>query len=349
MTTALRLQDVTARLGGTEILHGVSMDVRPGEFVTLLGPSGSGKTTTLNVIAGLTPVTAGHVLFDEESVEDRPPQDRNISVVFQSYALFPHMTVEANVAFPLLARGRGKAERLEVARRMLELVRLPGMERRRITSLSGGQQQRVALARALAAEPALLLLDEPLAALDKQLRESMQVEIKRLQGEVGVTTIAVTHDQTEALTMSDRVAIMRDGRIEQFATPEDLYRRPASTFVAQFLGEANLLPVGAGRLAGFGTPTDATGMAVLRPEDLRLAEDGETGVLEGRLRLKSFQGSRFRLEVDHPETGSLVVSIPPDTDVSGLTPDAPVRLACRRPETLHVIPDPAGEPVGVGA
>jgi putative spermidine/putrescine transport system ATP-binding protein len=336
MTVSLRLEDIRVTLGGNEILHGVSMDVPAGEFVTLLGPSGSGKSTTLNVIAGLAAPDSGRVLFDGEPVTDLEPHGRDIGVVFQSYALFPHMTVVDNVAFPLLTRRRPKAERRAAARQMLELVQLSGMERRRPASLSGGQQQRVALARALAAQPRLLLLDEPLAALDRQLRESMQMEIKRLQSQLGVTTIAVTHDQGEALTMSDRLAIMRDGQIEQYGTPEDLYRRPASAFVATFLGEANLIPVTGGRLAGFGTDADGTGTAVLRPEDIRLAS-GHGPALEGVLRMKVFQGSRFRLEVDHPEVGKLVVSVPAETDTSALTPGCNVRLACGSPGAPHVI------------
>jgi putative spermidine/putrescine transport system ATP-binding protein len=338
MTVSLRLDDIHVTLGRNEVLRGVSMDVAAGEFVTLLGPSGSGKSTTLNVIAGLTSARSGQVLFDGEPVTDMEPHSRDIGVVFQSYALFPHMTVGENVAFPLLTRRRPKTERSETARRMLDLVQLSGMEGRRPASLSGGQQQRVALARALASGPRLLLLDEPMAALDRQLRESMQVEIKRLQSKVGVTTIAVTHDQTEALTMSDRVAIMRDGRIEQFGTPEDLYHRPASRFVATFLGEANLVPVADGRLAGFGTPADGKGTAVLRPEQLRLADPGEPA-LEGALRLKLFQGSRFRLEVNHPQVGTLVVTLPSETDVSGLSAGSEVRVACGRSTVPHVIED----------
>ncbi|MER5183909.1 ABC transporter ATP-binding protein [Streptomyces sp. NPDC002896] len=329
MTVSLRLDDIHVTLGGNKILHGVSMDIKAGEFVTLLGPSGSGKSTTLNAVAGLAQPDSGAVLFDGEDVTRVPPHSRDIAVVFQSYALFPHMTVAENVAFPLLTQGRPKRERLATAERMLELVRLPGMGGRRPAQLSGGQQQRVALARALAAEPRVLLLDEPMAALDRGLRESMQVEIKRLQSSLGITTVAVTHDQTEALTMSDRVAIMRDGRIEQFGTPEELYQRPASEFIATFLGEANLVRVTDGKLAGFGVPVSGTGTAVLRPEDLRIAEhDGSGPALEGVLRLKVFQGARFRLEVEHSELGTLVVSLPGDADVSGLSHGSAVRLSC---------------------
>jgi putative spermidine/putrescine transport system ATP-binding protein len=333
MSVSLRLDDVRVTLGGTEVLHGVSMDVAAGEFVTLLGPSGSGKSTTLNVIAGLTIPDSGAVSFDDEPVTGLGASERDIGFVFQSYALFPHMTVEDNVAFPLLTRRRPKSERREVAARMLELVQLAGTGKRRPASLSGGQQQRVALARALAAEPRLLLLDEPLAALDRQLRETMQVELKRLQEKVGVTTIAVTHDQTEALTMSDRVAVMRDGRIEQFGTPEDLYRRPVSRFVATFLGEANLIP--GDMISAFGCRTDGTGTAMLRPEDIRLA-NGTGPALSGVLKMKAFQGSRFRLEVDHPSVGTVVVTVTPSAEVSALSQGCDVRLSAAHAEP-HLI------------
>ncbi|MFE2431936.1 ABC transporter ATP-binding protein [Streptomyces sp. NPDC059373] len=348
MTVALTIEDVHVELGRNQVLRGVSLDVRAGEFVTLLGPSGSGKSTTLNVVAGLERVSAGHVLFDGAEVASVPPQDRGIGVVFQSYALFPHMTVGENIAFPLLTRHRPKAERRETVRKMLELVQLPDLESRKVAALSGGQQQRVALARALAADPRLLLLDEPMAALDKQLRESMQTEIRRLQRQVGITTIAVTHDQTEALTMSDRVAVMRDGRIDQYDAPEALYRAPASTFVARFLGDANLIPVQQGRLDGFGTAAGRpAGTAVLRPEDLTLLDADESGgCVEGRLTLKSFQGTRIRLEAQHPALGTLIAHVPPHTDVSALAEGSPVRLGCRDPKAVHVIPPETDAPAG---
>ena len=211
--------------------------------------------------------------FDDTSVAHQPSHDRDIGMVFQSYALFPHMTVGQNIEFAL-ARAQGPTWRPAGDRGAVARPRpAPGDDGRPITSLSGGQQQRVALARALAPNPSVLLLDEPMAALDKQLRELMQVEIKRIQREVGVTTVAVTHDQTEAMTMSDRVAIMRDGEIEQLDTPEELYRRPTTVFAARFLGEANLLPVAEGRLVGFDAPVSAReGTAVVRPEELALAE-----------------------------------------------------------------------------
>ncbi|ROO89125.1 putative spermidine/putrescine transport system ATP-binding protein [Actinocorallia herbida] len=340
MTVSVRLDDVHVTLGGNHILRGVSLDIAQGEFVTLLGPSGSGKSTTLNVIGGLTDTSGGDVMFDTERVNDVPPHSRDVGVVFQSYALFPHLSVGENVAFPLLTRRRPRKERTETALRMLELVQLGEMADRKVASLSGGQRQRVAIARALAASPRLLLLDEPMAALDRQLRETMQMEIKRLHARLGLTTIAVTHDQTEALTMSDKVAIMKDGLIEQYGTPEDLYHRPATRFVATFLGEANLVPVEGGRLAGFGAPYAASGTAVLRPEDLCLVGDGDGGDgIDGVLRLKVFQGSRFRLEVDHPEAGTLIVSLPPSVDASGLTEGGKVRIGLSHAAPRHVIGD----------
>ena len=340
MTVALSVTDVEVTLGANHVLKGVSLDVQPGEFVTLLGASGSGKSTLLNVIAGLQAVDAGHVAFDGKNVERLAPQKRNVGVVFQSYALFPHLNIGDNVAFPLLAARRPVKERRGVAEEMLSLVQLPGMADRSPASLSGGQRQRVALARALAASPGILLLDEPMAALDKQLREQMQVEITRIQRKVGITTVSVTHDQTEALTMSDRVAIMHEGRLVQVATPEDLYRRPVNAYVASFLGEANLLPVSDGVLVDdtSGLIVDAT--AVLRPEDMSVVAPGEATPawsVEGVVRLVSFQGSRYRLELVTPYGRKVVASLSPSTDLSALAVGSRVRLACRAPERVHLI------------
>ena len=347
MTVSLSLEDVRVVLGGNEILHGVSLDVAPGEFVTLLGPSGSGKTTTLNVIAGLEDATAGHVRFDGKPVERRPPPDRDIGFVFQSYALFPHMTVGQNVSFGLETRKVPKAERRAAVSRVLDLVQLPGMADRQVRSLSGGQQQRIALARALAPNPSVLLLDEPMAALDKQLRETMQIEIKRIQAEVGVTTVAVTHDQTEAMTMSDRVAIMRDGVLEQIDAPEVLYRKPATLFAAKFLGEANLWPVAEGRLAGFGAAASARqGTAVVRPEDLTLASRRGADAPTTRVRIvsSSFQGTRYRVAAEHPQLGTVLASMPSDVDPVELAPGIEIDIACCEPHRIHVIQDASPAP-----
>jgi len=350
MTIALSISDVNVTLGRNHVLKGVDLDVAPGEFVTLLGASGSGKSTLLNVIAGLQSVDSGHVAFDGVNVEGRPPQKRNVGVVFQSYALFPHMSIGENVAFPLRARRRPQAERWAVAEEMLELVKLPGMADRSPLSLSGGQRQRVALARALAARPGILLLDEPMAALDKQLREHMQVEITRIQREVGITTVSVTHDQTEALTMSDRVAIMRDGVLIQVATPEDLYRRPADAYVAGFLGEANLLPVCGGRIVE--DAVGAEGTAVLRPEDLTLVPAGAATTawsVEGTVTLLSFQGSRFRLELLTDAGSRIVCTLPPAVDVAQVAVGSRARLACQDAGRVHIIADPAATALSLAA
>ena len=237
-----RLSDIEKRYDNVGAVRGVSLDIRSGEFLTLLGPCGSGKTTTLMMIAGFETPNAGDIAIDGHVGGRLPPYRRNIGMVFQNYALFPHMTVAENIGFPLKQRGVAKARR---ARRLvaeaLELVRLPGYERRYPRQLSGGQQQRVALARAIVFEPRLLLMDEPLGALDKQLRENLQLEMRRLHADLGITFIYVTHDQEEALTMSDRVAVMNEGLVAQVGTPEDLYDRPCDRFVAAFIGEFNFL------------------------------------------------------------------------------------------------------------
>ncbi|TAJ48085.1 MAG: ABC transporter ATP-binding protein [Herbiconiux sp.] len=354
MTVALDIDDVRVTLGHNEVLKGVSLSVQPGEFVTLLGASGSGKSTLLNVIAGLQKIDSGHVLFDGENVERRSPQKRNVGFVFQSYALFPHMTVGENVSFPLLAARRPAKERAAVARETLELVQLGGMADREPASLSGGQRQRVALARAIAANPRVLLLDEPMAALDKQLREHMQVEIKSIQRRVGITTIAVTHDQTEALTMSDRVAIMHDGCFVQMAAPTELYRHPATEYVAKFLGEANLVPLYDGRILPVDGEEQKTGTAVIRPEDLEvlpLDAPAMAWSFDGIVRVVSFQGDRFRIEMDTSDGRVLVCTLPSTADVSLLVPGLPARLACTDPERVHIIfpPEILAQPLAVGS
>ena len=325
MSTNVRIEALTVHLSGTRILHEVSLEVPAGSFVTLLGPSGSGKTTTLNVLAGFAPASAGQVLLDDQPIEGLPAHRRDIGFVFQSYALFPHLTVEQNVEFALLARKVPRARRRELVAGALELVRLPGLGARPVGSLSGGQQQRIALARALVFGPSLLLLDEPLAALDKQLRETMQIELKRIQRETGTTTIAVTHDQGEALSMSDLVAIMNHGRIEQVGTPEEVYRRPATRFVAEFLGDANLLAVRSGRVELFGLPVQgaADGTTVIRPEDLVLADRGSPGAaVQATVTSVLYQGSRLRLSasVAGHERPLLVSTVPgelPETPSPG--------------------------------
>ncbi|HEX2434652.1 MAG TPA: ABC transporter ATP-binding protein, partial [Gaiellaceae bacterium] len=227
--------------GEVSAVDGVDLAVAPGEFFTLLGPSGSGKTTTLRLIAGFERPDSGRILLSGRDVSGRPPYDRDVNTVFQDYALFPHMTVEQNVGYGLMVKSVRKAERAQRVGEALEMVRLAGLGSRRPAQLSGGQRQRVALARAIVNRPRVLLLDEPLGALDLKLRQEMQLELKRIQQEVGITFIYVTHDQEEALTMSDRLAVFRDGRIEQVGTPAGVYEHPESEFVAGFVGVSNVL------------------------------------------------------------------------------------------------------------
>ncbi|THD73763.1 ABC transporter ATP-binding protein [Thalassobius vesicularis] len=227
--------------GETLVVKDLNLSMPKGEFLTMLGPSGSGKTTCLMMLAGFETATHGEILLDGKPINNIPPHKRGIGMVFQNYALFPHMTVAENLSFPLEVRGMGKSEREEKIKRALDMVQMGAFGNRRPAQLSGGQQQRIALARALVFQPELVLMDEPLGALDKQLREHMQFEITRLAHELGITTVYVTHDQTEALTMSDRVAVFDDGRIQQLAPPDVLYEEPQNSFVAQFIGENNTL------------------------------------------------------------------------------------------------------------
>ena len=258
----IRLEGVTKLYGLVAAADGVDLAVAQGEFVTILGPSGSGKTTLLSLIAGLATPTAGRIFIGGRDVTDATAQERNIGLVFQSYALFPHMTVLENVLFPLGVRKIGGAEGKARALEALKLVRLDGLEDRRPSQLSGGQQQRVALARAIVFKPDILLLDEPLGALDRKLREELQVELKQLQRTLGVTTILVTHDQEEALSLSDRIMVLNHGKTQQVAAPAEAYLRPANRFVAEFLGIANFVPLPDGR------------QGVVRPERVKLSASG---------------------------------------------------------------------------
>ena len=266
---AVRLRGLTKRYGDVEAVAGVDLDVMEGEFFTLLGPSGSGKTTTLRMIAGFELPTAGEVLLGGREVSKLPPYERDVNTVFQDYALFPHMTVGENVAYGLMVKGVKRAERRQRASEALAMVRLEGFEKRKPSQLSGGQRQRVALARALVNRPKLLLLDEPLGALDLKLREEMQIELKTIQREIGITFIFVTHDQDEALTMSDRIAVFTDGRIEQVGTPADVYERPATAFIAGFVGTSNLISDDAARAI---SGSDAR--FTVRPEKIRMEPAG---------------------------------------------------------------------------
>jgi len=312
------LVGVSKAYGRTVAVNNVSLDVGEGEFVTLLGPSGSGKTTTLMLIAGFERPTIGEILVRGESVVARPPEKRDIGMVFQSYALFPHMTVFENVAFPLRTR---RLAGPEVARRVdeaLDAVRMPGLDGRYPRQLSGGQQQRVALARALVYRPSLLLMDEPLGALDKKLREEMQSELKTLQRELGITTLYVTHDQQEALALSDRIAIMNGGDLVQVGSPLALYEHPATEFVAGFLGDVNLVDGVAAEVASglvrvqisdgpevltLGGLPQAAGKRVrltIRPERLEIETTGLAGpnAWRGRVREVAFHGELVRYGVE---------------------------------------------------
>ncbi|WP_119419856.1 ABC transporter ATP-binding protein [Desertibaculum subflavum] len=241
------LEGIVHRYGGLKAVDDVSLNIEAGEIAALLGPSGCGKTTLLRVIAGFVRQSAGRVLVDGRSIDDLPANRRNVGIVFQNYALFPHMTVAENVAYGLAARGIGRAARAPLVDRFLDVVQLKALKDRLPKQISGGQQQRVALARALAVEPSVLLLDEPFSALDKGLRLDMQIEIKRLQRQFGLTAILVTHDQEEAMSVADRIAVMHKGRVEQYDTPSAVYDRPATPFVNSFIGTTNLLP---GRVIG---------------------------------------------------------------------------------------------------
>jgi putative spermidine/putrescine transport system ATP-binding protein len=267
---AVRLEAVRKVFGDVEAVAGIDLDIAQGEFFSMLGPSGSGKTTTLRMIAGFELPTSGRILLDGEDVSRRPPFERDVNTVFQDYALFPHMTIGDNVAYGLMIRKVPKDERQRRVADAMRMVRLEGLEARKPSQLSGGQRQRVALARALINRPKVLLLDEPLGALDLKLREEMQIELKQIQQEVGITFIYVTHDQAEALTMSDRLAVFNLGRIEQVGAPADVYERPATTFVAGFVGTSNLLE---GEVARSILGED--GLYTIRPEKIHIAGSDE--------------------------------------------------------------------------
>jgi putative spermidine/putrescine transport system ATP-binding protein len=306
---AVRLEGLVKRFDGqVTAVDGIDLEIADGEFFSMLGPSGSGKTTTLRMIAGFELPTAGRILLHGEDVSKRPPYERDVNTVFQDYALFPHMTVGDNVGYGLMIRKASKAEREKRVGDALAMVRLTGYERRRPGQLSGGQRQRVALARALILRPRLLLLDEPLGALDLKLREEMQLELKAIQQEVGITFIYVTHDQEEALTMSDRLAVFNKGRIEQVGTPADVYERPATRFVAGFVGTSNLLT---GAVAE--QVVGKAGTFTVRPEKIRLGEPGDpVGADEssalGTVRQVVYLGSDTRYLVTLDAGAELVVT-----------------------------------------
>jgi putative spermidine/putrescine transport system ATP-binding protein len=309
----ITVRGLARHYGKVAALAGVDLDVAQGEFVTLLGPSGSGKTTLLMILAGFTRPDSGSVMFGGVEMVRVPPHKRNLGVVFQSYALFPHMDVAANVGFPLLLRGVGSAERARRVQVALELVQLDALGTRRIDQLSGGQKQRVALARAIVFEPGILLMDEPLSALDKKLREQMQIELRHLHRRLGTTVIYVTHDQREALTLSDRIAVIDQGQIQQIDTPQRLYEAPASHFVADFIGDSTFVPVtvsggvarwGGGVLQLSRPATDGAYLLVLRPEKLMLGGQAGNGI-EAEVADLVYQGDSVRIDV-RLATGAIV-------------------------------------------
>ncbi len=313
--------------GEVTAVRDVNIDIQRGEFLTLLGPSGCGKTTTLRLIAGFEFPTSGQIILEDKVINNVPPNRREMAMVFQSYALFPHLSVFENVAYGLKVKGLGKDEIRRRVARALELVDLMGMENRAPNQLSGGQQQRVALARALVMEPKVLLLDEPLSNLDAKLREQMRTELRRIQQTLGITAVYVTHDQTEAMTLSDRIVVMNKGQIEQIGTPEDIYMRPASAFVADFIGRTNFLPgqvraverdtlvldvwgksVQVPQPARSYAPGDKV-LLVARPEFVRLSA-GE-GRFQGIVRRSSYLGSFVEYDVDVHGQNVVVVDADP--------------------------------------
>ncbi len=305
---AVHFENVSRHFGEVKAVDAVSLDIHDGEFFSMLGPSGSGKTTCLRLIAGFDRPTSGEIFLYGQDVSDLPPYERNVNTVFQDYALFPHMDVGQNIDYGLMIKHVPAAERAQRVQEMLELVRLPGLAGRKPSQLSGGQRQRVALARALINNPQVLLLDEPLGALDLKLRQQMQVELKSIQQRVGITFIFVTHDQEEALTMSDRIAVFNHGRIEQIGSPAEIYEHPASAFVAGFVGTSNLVN---GEVARRITGSEIT--FSIRPEKIQLSA-GESGrvadnsyVAEGKVRDVIYLGLYTRYLVELEGGGDLVV------------------------------------------
>ena len=334
----IRLEKVSKKFGDTVALDGFDLDVGEGEFLALLGPSGCGKTTALRLLAGFLRPSAGRILVDERDVSPLPPHKRNAGMVFQDYALFPHMTVAENIGFGLRERGQSGSFAQRRVMELLDLVRLAGMDRRYPRELSGGQQQRVALARALAFGPSVLLMDEPFGALDLKLREAMQVELVQIQRRLGITTIFVTHDQTEAMAMANRVAVMNHGRIVQLGTPRDVYDRPTNAFVADFVGRINLLRARIATITENRAVLDANGATLMappvpwseigmvvavavRPECLVLAQMSAEGVqegwntLEGTVAATRFAGSTFTIELETIGNGRLIVEARSDQGV----------------------------------
>lgn len=304
----IELKGITKSYGKDTILDNLSLNIKKNEFLTLLGPSGCGKTTTLKIIAGFETADSGQVVFENNIINDIPPYERQLNTVFQKYALFPHMNVYENIAFGLKLKKMPKDVIDQKVKEMLKLVALEGYENRDIEALSGGQQQRVAIARALVNEPKVLLLDEPLGALDMKLRKGMQIELKRIQQKLGITFIFVTHDQEEALTMSDTIVVMNNGKIQQMGSPEDIYNEPANSFVAKFIGESNIVDgimlddfkvEFGGRIfdcVDKGFEKNEAIEVVIRPEDFEMVKY-EEGMLKGTVTSVIFKGVHYEIEV----------------------------------------------------
>jgi spermidine/putrescine transport system ATP-binding protein len=350
----VRLEDVTKRFDGAVAVDDLSLEVDPGRFFALLGPSGCGKTTTLRMIGGFEEPSEGRIFLGDRDVVGLPPYKRDVNTVFQSYALFPHLTTAENVAFGLQRRKVPKNDARQRVDQMLSLVDLAGLGGRKPRQLSGGQQQRVALARALVCRPRVLLLDEPLGALDLKLRKQMQLELKRIQHDVGITFVHVTHDQEEAMTMADSIAVMNRGRIEQLGAPEQLYERPQTAFVAGFLGISNLL---SGTVEGGGAvrlndgtvvhadTTDRSGAvsAGVRPEKIALGEGGGANRLTGTVAETAYIGVATQLVVD--TTAGTVQVFAQNTDSGSGVPavGSPVALSWSPESTFVVEPVPTGK------
>ena len=346
----ISIRDVTKTYGRTAALDNVSLEIASGEFITLLGPSGSGKTTLLMVLAGFIRPDSGEIHFGDREVTLVPPHKRDIGMVFQNYALFPHMTVAGNLAYPLKLRGVARAEVDARVARALDMVQLAGLGERQVDQLSGGQRQRVALARAIIFEPRILLMDEPLSALDKKLREQMQIEVRHLHQRLGMTTVYVTHDQREALTMSDRIAVINHGRLRQIDKPQDLYERPNNRFIAEFIGESHFLPVEvrggtaylgerAMRLAEPPRHQAAAQFLVLRPEKLKIidATDGAgLNVFAGQVKEFVYQGESSLLYVSLADGQPIAIRQPAGSAHHTPPPGAPIRLGLAPADTIIV-------------
>ena len=354
-TNAVQVRNAVKVFGigdsAVRVLDDVSLDIRKGEFFTLLGPSGCGKTTLLRLIAGFDVPTSGSILLNGADITHLPPNKRAVNTVFQSYALFPHLTVAQNVGFGLEMQGRPKREVQDTVAQMLALVKLEHLAGRKTSQMSGGQQQRVALARALAPKPEVLLLDEPLSALDLKLRKDMQIELKRLQTETGITFVFVTHDQEEALTMSDRIGVMSAGKLQQVGPPRDIYTRPVNRFVASFIGETNFLPGAregsAVRLAGghvieLPDAVLAQGQTVtltVRPEQVRLVDPADAGALPATIQNLVYFGTDTHCHMALTDGTEVVARLQsPATGDAGLTMDAQVGIRFA-PGSVQVLED----------